>query len=443
MTLTFAGVVDVVTDGQAGRYIQMNEAFMACHNLLVSSYGQSLGISRIACNFGLNGVAMDYWDSTTPGGDNIWACFKFASASSPFYLLLHASGNEDADTSPGSPTQMAGPLNSGFNNTGIGFAIGIRSDGGNPWNGTTRNDGTDTKGSVVWTSGSSANTLMVFPRPNSDAFNVGETRSTAKTLLQIVKAPQANGDLGFQSAGSTGVPQDNGNKNSKFHFIVAKDHFFAACDIVSLGIHNIAYFGKFTTSPGLTHPFPYCMIGLDHDTVGNGYGNFGFWQMRQVGAPDVIVELNSGFPPTVYAQGGIVDPLLKKVVTMHFDISDMRSDGGDDFGSSAPPFSRSTLTGNYELSNIIIGSSATTVTNTSTDVNAGWYTSASPPMILGEIDFMKAVAGLSAGSTIGGGKYYCYGATIPSTMKFAVPWPANYNTGTRTNRYGYSFLVTQ
>lgn len=140
------------------------------------------GIQRIASNYGsnftvsnsytilsdkvLHGTGFEY--ETTRPGNNAWVLYKFNNAQVPFYLLIqHCSIEGTFGNSPGNPGSMS--------QTGIGVQIAMRSDGGNPWNGTTNNNGADTKGSPCWVK-STANKVYVFPRCN----NTGGSYTTTK-----------------------------------------------------------------------------------------------------------------------------------------------------------------------------------------------------------------------------------------------------------------------
>ena len=127
---TYAILADVYIDGNASEnytgfngYQELNESFISLHNFLTGSECASLGITRIASNFGFNGSGMGYWDSSTPAGENAWACFKFASASVPFCMLVQYSGRLQFGSSPGNPGSI-----SDSSRVGLAFSFAFTND---------------------------------------------------------------------------------------------------------------------------------------------------------------------------------------------------------------------------------------------------------------------------------------------------------------------------
>ena len=142
--------------------------------------------TRIALQHGLGGSGTDYFDGGTPFGRNcfvVWRMNTSAARTWPYYVLLQcASGDGSGATlgaAPGDPcTQINGTSSIG-GHVVMQFAVGIDGDE-NPWNGSTANDGTDSKGgsaalplggdgnATVWRYPAAGGTnVLVFPRSSS------------------------------------------------------------------------------------------------------------------------------------------------------------------------------------------------------------------------------------------------------------------------------------
>lgn len=152
-----------------------NNMFVVAYNFLNNNTG-TLGIERIAYNFGDNGTGMNFYGESDACGENVWACFRFASADVPFYVLIQSTMQHNLGTNSGNTAQNGLVTKYWYQPLPDTFAYEIfksifcyqfaqRGDGGNCWNGTTNNDGTDTKGDPVWISGSSG--LGVYPLVNN------------------------------------------------------------------------------------------------------------------------------------------------------------------------------------------------------------------------------------------------------------------------------------
>lgn len=146
-----------------------NNMFVTAYNFLNNNTG-TIGICRFAYNTGSSpGVGMGYDGDADQAGDNAWAMFGFMSASVPFYLLIQYTQTQSLGNTGSAGSQGGFPalnlLNSG-KAYGYAFQIAQRSDGGNPWNGTTASNGNDVKGNPVWISGS-ASIVGVHPPVNT------------------------------------------------------------------------------------------------------------------------------------------------------------------------------------------------------------------------------------------------------------------------------------
>lgn len=149
MTIHGIGGIRLSTGDTAARRAQ--EAYVSLTRFLTSSYAAELGIQRIAYNTGSAAGGNGYWDQAQAIGNNAFSVYRFMSASVPFNMLLqYCSTNGTFGNSPGDP----GTLDAGTGGPTIGIAFAARTDGNNAWNGTTLNNGNDSKSStLVWTSG--------------------------------------------------------------------------------------------------------------------------------------------------------------------------------------------------------------------------------------------------------------------------------------------------
>lgn len=215
-----------VTNQEAEFRHAFNDEFVATYRFLNSSLGTSLGIVRRACNF--NNQASDcdfkYRKLAPPPGNNAWALFEFTSASPKFWLLIQesdAGNNASFGIGAGEPAynDYSGKI------SGFCFAVAVREDGGNPWGGTTVNNGTDTKSSPVWTPGPSR--LSMFPLSN-----------------------QARGQWRIDRSGMHPISLwiDNNNDRTRctlYHFLATEDSVTflvghdAGCN------YDVSYFGKY------------------------------------------------------------------------------------------------------------------------------------------------------------------------------------------------------
>lgn len=121
---------------------------------------------------------IDYHDGANPVGENAWICAAWdAGAGQPFYILIQWADASTFGASPGNP----GLLRSGSGTDGVGIAMAVRDGGGNPWNGTSNDDGADTKGTPVWTGAD----VRVFPRSNATGGNDATNKENMAEFVDI------------------------------------------------------------------------------------------------------------------------------------------------------------------------------------------------------------------------------------------------------------------
>lgn len=203
MSGTPHGVVDCVLTSTPTKEIT-HSMFKSLFDLLNSMTGSGI-VTRIAYNTGSNGTGTGYYDEPSPFGNNAWYCYRFnASASSlrtaDWYLLVqNASGSGNFGDAPGDPGLVNASSEGQSSNEGtLAFAAaGMVTAAGanaNPWNGTTNNDGTDSKGDPVWNSGSVDDVLSVLPRSNN---NGGSHDSSRENMAEAYNSTQGSADVRF------------------------------------------------------------------------------------------------------------------------------------------------------------------------------------------------------------------------------------------------------
>lgn len=220
-----------------------NEAFVTLHNFLSVSCAP-LGVERIACNTGSNpsGSGMSFWDSNQSASNNAWACFRFNSASSPFYALIQYTHSPFLGATG---SNALGDASSAFP-WGVAVQVAFREDGGVAWNGTTSSNGTDSKGTPVWTSGSSR--LHVFPRSNNPTGSHDANKNNMNMFFRA--SGYSQNDLFNLSEGGTGAVA---------HWFADRDNFLFMADVGALGNYSAVFFGRYIPRTDISASYPYMM----------------------------------------------------------------------------------------------------------------------------------------------------------------------------------------
>jgi hypothetical protein len=149
----------------------VQEAFKTLFDFLSASASWT----RIAYFFGTTGGSIagatagsDYWDGATPFMRHAFAVFEATNGTpKPWYLLIEFIDGS-ADAVPGG-TIAGGSSGTPYAGIGVQMACAVGAGGtpANPWNGTTNNNGTDTKGTPWWVAPGGGGKLYCFPRCNS------------------------------------------------------------------------------------------------------------------------------------------------------------------------------------------------------------------------------------------------------------------------------------
>lgn len=179
--------------------------------------------------FSGTGALGGYTSDTNRSGDNAFGVWRWDRIDGKkLYILLQWAYNSNLGVSPGNPA-----TNNQLANT-VGIQFAMRLDGGNPWNGTTVNDGTDTKnGTSVWTAG--ASTLLVWPRVN----DTGGSSTTKSGLMAMMP--------GTTVAHRFGIMSDD-------------DSLYWYSTTTSTSVSQVGFFGPYSTRSGITPNLGYVCL---------------------------------------------------------------------------------------------------------------------------------------------------------------------------------------
>jgi hypothetical protein len=194
---------------------------------------------------GSSGLGTGYWDSAASFGENSFALYRMNGLASgntqsarngttlpdfDYYVLFQWSVTSLFGASPGDP----GLLNASTSD-GLAVAIAVREDGGNPWNGTSVNDGTDSKGATVWTAGGSVLHVM----PISNTYTAGSHTTNKENMRGVF---------------------DSGTITTRFHLVGNADSFMTVVDVSDDGSYVSSYFGVYSPRPGLNPSLPLACV---------------------------------------------------------------------------------------------------------------------------------------------------------------------------------------
>lgn len=212
-------------------------------------------VEPVALNTGSSGTGTNFHDETNPFGENAFFCFRFVTGSisgsqskrtANLYVLFQWADTVAFGTAPGNPGLLVGS-----NADGIGMSAAFRADGGNPWNGTTNFNGNDTKGGLVWNSGSS--TVYAFPRSNAD----GGTHAANKHNMMRL------GDIG-------------NSVSNRWHMVADRDNFIFLIDLATDMSYEIIALGVYDPPPTLSGTFVDPVFAVHSTlpfTLGSSYGD--------------------------------------------------------------------------------------------------------------------------------------------------------------------------
>jgi hypothetical protein len=400
------GISCIIVSGAMGT----QELFVSFYNYLISAQAQAVGVTLKASNYGLvyggMGTGFDYWDQANPTGNNAWALFQWASASVPFYTLLQvATGSgvklpQSFGDYPGNPGAIYQEQITNYDGVGIQFAA--LANKGDPWNGTSGSLGSDTKGSPVWTSGSSV--LYVWPRSN----NVSGTHNTVKDFCATILTTREI------------RPSVSTNANSQIHLTIDENNFHIAKNTFGAttlsGAYGYQYFGKYNVFSGshredmVCNPdVPYVMLWLDKNMYNYGHN------------PSVHVDFGSISVAGESHVYGLLDGIVLDALNG---------------GVAYPSINESEK--NLGVVQCVIGSLGTWPYDNAFNPNYAFPTASYdeyPILVfmneyltqnfamLGQIEFMRLICGVNVGTTNSDMSRICFGSTGSSALsRYTVPW---------------------
>ncbi|GAG01765.1 unnamed protein product, partial [marine sediment metagenome] len=204
-------------------------------------------MTRIAMQYGLSGTGTDYWDDANPFGRNcfvVWRMETSAARAWPYYLIMQTNswggGGSTFGIAPGDPGSNGLGSSSNSSYLSIGMAIGIGGDL-DPWNGSTNNDGTDSKG------GSAA-----FPLGNDGLGRVWRTPAGGTGLLMLPRSNNAGGDNVATAREMIGVQSQGSPSQTRYHIVMDDDNIWVASDGADDGDCRHGMFGLIDTHAGLS-----------------------------------------------------------------------------------------------------------------------------------------------------------------------------------------------
>ena len=188
-------------------------------------------MTRIASNDGASGAGLTgFTGDADASGENAFGVWRWANRAHDLYILVQWAYTAAFGTAPGNPGVA--------NNSGNGVAIAVAADtaGDSPWNGTTVNDGTDTKdGSEVWTPGTGE--LVVWPYANS----IGGTYVAIKEAAVVVA----------EGAG-------------RLFILIDRDALWIGFDAGDTGAYDFfTYVGPYGTRQSIVQALPIVMLNSD------------------------------------------------------------------------------------------------------------------------------------------------------------------------------------
>lgn len=207
--------------------------------------------TRIALQYGASGTGTDYHDGANPFGENAFAVYRMDGSTSgntasdrdgvtlpdfDYYIFFQWADAATFGTSPGNPGRIDGATGDG-----LGVAMAVRADGGDPWNGTTNNNGTDTKGATVWTAG--ASTLYVTPLSNGPFGSHLTNKENTRRILDVTTS------------------------GARVSMIGTADSVVFLSDVSDDGSFQACYLGVYYPLTGLSPSVPLCAVIPSYTTT--------------------------------------------------------------------------------------------------------------------------------------------------------------------------------
>jgi len=374
---TVHGSVDHLTQviGANGQ----QEAFTILYNFFTNQMIGEGNAELVASNYGFTGTGFDFWDGANPSGENAWACFKMLISDArpgnsnlgAYYVLIQWALAAPFGASPGNPGLLLGGTGDG-----VGITVAFREDGTSPWGGTTGSPGSDTKGTPVWTPGTS--TLHVMDRSCA----TGGTYATNKeNVLKVCDASAAVTRIHcIGDADSFLIFADQGNDTSYEAYLCS---LYVPLDHLTVS-YPIAVFG----SGGL----PMATATTFGTTAGN------------TAAEGLIICSDASGPADSSTS---IDRLEARILNSSAYQPNPMAPGGTYDEPSLAVAAYDTGQGLY-----------------------GW---------LGTIDFWRESYGMPSNTANSALTKACFGSAVTGSIKLVVPWGSASGPGSGTTRAGRQF----
>lgn len=182
MAGTVRGKIDCKHASLSGLYVGQ-EVFKNLYDLLNSHPNltrKALYNGKVDAIPGADGNGTGFWDAPNAFGTGAFAVFTWGTTGlRPFTFDMLIQWTGQAPDPAALPVFYNGVATSPYSGE-VGIAVAM-SIGGDPWGGTTLNDGTDAKSNPVWVLGGGSD-LIVLPASNS----TGRTHGVAKSNMAVL-----------------------------------------------------------------------------------------------------------------------------------------------------------------------------------------------------------------------------------------------------------------
>lgn len=346
---------------------------------------------------GSNGADFGFGDT----GNNAWIYVEFDQGAHLMGVLAQATNGGNFGASPGDPGDADG-------GSLLAIAMAVREDGLSPWNGTTDNDGADSKGDPVWTDGG-VTTVHCFPMSNNPA-------PSFTTLNDYAHATSREncGRVG-------GIAANNGYHRA--HFFANEDGLFMKIDAFNNGVYTIdVAVGRYAP---VGHMVATCT--LPYFMACSGSGDTGVFGLGPVATPPPFQEYGDPDGVPSEGHGGVLARLADGVIRFQMFILST--------GSHSSAYQPNTIypTPRYEVAPFSL------LAWESYPVHRYGLLGTCPIELYGYGDEM-VVNEINAAGTI-----CAFGHTTTSTAKTVVSWdggaavsPAGNTTGTQLGRQSFT-----
>jgi len=336
----------------------------------------------------------DYHDGEAPFGHLAFAVFKVRGTVKTWYCLIQFLDGQSTDpTGAGAPARFAGG-GIGYAGVGIQMAWGYDAEGNelNPWNGSTKNDGTDTKGTdggEVWKV-AEGELLRVLPRSNG----MGGKFSPLREDLANLGTPHHK----FAAY----LPH-------RFHLVADDDSLVLLEDYGDSGSVSMTYAGIYVPRAGWNPIYPFLLV---HNESNNG-----LWSVSQ-SIDSRYGDLYGGTPGM---NGGIAIPegsTLPGVRSLCFD----RMEG---FAATSS-FQPNGVVSDFEEWAICCG------VNEQESALHGWLGFLDPSLL-------REAFGMNNNAYKKDKSRVYMGSGLAKRLKYSIPWDGQQVPGTNRTREGISF----